>query len=470
MKHLICSVILIFLLLSPYPAHSGYIDDWVAQRTETSPGYFEGQKRGYFNGGGFSARLYTSNDYLLSVTPPKIKAGCGGIDVFMGGFSFLDANYLVSKAQNILTAAPFIALDLSLSVLCEQCIKAVKSAEAIANQLNSLQFDDCKASKVMVAKAFSPFTDNAQVRAEAESDFVMGTGISDLKQELNDIWTSNDNTPTVDDGDQIAACPAPIREIFGTPGKTVLQVISEKKGYPREYIDLARGFVGDIRIEAVGGHTKPVSLTPCEQNKPDSFENFFSGNVYLRPASGGNCVRASDTNVNLTEWIGTTMRGIARNMKLGIPHLPFEQNFIDTTPLPIFNALKVAIVSNQEGTVISMYSNLAARAYAFGMMSDLYNLVLQHIHTARSVLSRQGGETTTSCQMALLMPAVEGVEQLAQGLYGSIGNLQTAYAALAVEINTVSQIVHRMEQFDRIAASELSGAFSPSMARGILDR
>ena len=54
------------------------------QKTETSPGYFEGEKRGYATGGSISARWGMSNDHLFSVEAPRFKVGCGGIDLFMG--------------------------------------------------------------------------------------------------------------------------------------------------------------------------------------------------------------------------------------------------------------------------------------------------------------------------------------------------------------------------------------------------
>lgn len=107
----------IILTTSPLPGWSaGWVDDWVDQKVETSPGYFEGQKRGYYTGGGFSARWNLQNDYIWSVTPPRLKTGCGGIDAFMGGFSFMDPDYLVQKLQRIMSAAPAAAFDVAWSL------------------------------------------------------------------------------------------------------------------------------------------------------------------------------------------------------------------------------------------------------------------------------------------------------------------------------------------------------------------
>ena len=56
-------------------ARAGFIDDWLAQKTETSPGYFEGEKRGYATGGSVSARWPMSNDHLFSAQAPRFKVG-----------------------------------------------------------------------------------------------------------------------------------------------------------------------------------------------------------------------------------------------------------------------------------------------------------------------------------------------------------------------------------------------------------
>src|SRR5208283_5539131 len=45
------------VILGPDISYAGWINDWIAQKTESGPAYFEGQKRGYFTGGSYSARF-----------------------------------------------------------------------------------------------------------------------------------------------------------------------------------------------------------------------------------------------------------------------------------------------------------------------------------------------------------------------------------------------------------------------------
>ncbi|WP_348656897.1 conjugal transfer protein TraH, partial [uncultured Sphingobium sp.] len=107
--------------LTAAPAHAqSWAEHWFDNVTYTSPGSFEDQTRGYVTAGGMSGRIDVHSDYLTSLTLPKVKAGCGGIDMFLGGMSFLDPDYLVQKLESILQAAPAVAFQYLLETLDEK--------------------------------------------------------------------------------------------------------------------------------------------------------------------------------------------------------------------------------------------------------------------------------------------------------------------------------------------------------------
>ena len=66
---------------------------------------YQGQSANYFSGGGFSARAPIRNFNLASVQAPSIRAGCGGIDLYAGGFSFINATQLITMLKNIGSSA-----------------------------------------------------------------------------------------------------------------------------------------------------------------------------------------------------------------------------------------------------------------------------------------------------------------------------------------------------------------------------
>lgn len=82
-KIMTATIALFFFL--PTIASAAWVDDWLQQKTTTSPNYFSGQQRGYYSGGSFNARWPNTTSYPVTVEMPRIKSGCGGIDVFTGG-------------------------------------------------------------------------------------------------------------------------------------------------------------------------------------------------------------------------------------------------------------------------------------------------------------------------------------------------------------------------------------------------
>jgi len=52
----IAATLALAIVTMPALSWSGWVDDWMTQKTATSPSYYEGAKRGYYTGGTFSAR------------------------------------------------------------------------------------------------------------------------------------------------------------------------------------------------------------------------------------------------------------------------------------------------------------------------------------------------------------------------------------------------------------------------------
>jgi len=460
---------ILFLLLMVHSVEADWVDDWLQQKTVTNAGSFEGQKRNYLSGGSFSARWNTGNDYLVSAQLPRIKSGCGGIDMFAGGISFLNVDRLVEKFETMITNAPAVAFDLALNVLCEPCAKVVKSLAAITDSLNNLQFDDCKASKLMVAKLYSGAGgENAKIRADAESEFSLQTGLNDLREDLKDTWNAGGGQPTVNDSAQIDSCPADLKDVFGTPGTTVLEAIANKRGYPTSYVDLARGFVGDIGIThdtSPNGTTQISShmIERCKENKPDSIDNFFTGEIYVRPSNGGNCTRTTDSNANLILWASTQLQTISDKMEAKSPLSLEENTFINSIPLPIYSTLKFSIVTGQTTNTISTLADLTARAYAFSMMSDMYHAVTTSLSTASDIVSKKTVATGTRCQVTLFNSAIKKSEELSKGIHRSLDGLKKSYFGKATEINGLQNIAKRYEEFTQTARASLSKSFAPSL-------
>ena len=81
------------------PASAGGLDklmEGMYVNTTSSSSNFDNQKMGYMSGGSMSVRVPIKSISIASFDPPRIDAGCGGIDLFKGSFSFINTDEIVS--------------------------------------------------------------------------------------------------------------------------------------------------------------------------------------------------------------------------------------------------------------------------------------------------------------------------------------------------------------------------------------
>jgi conjugative transfer pilus assembly protein TraH len=134
---------------------NSFLDNAINSITEEA-GYYKSQTRGLYTLGGARIRFNNQGSFSpFHAQPPKISFGCGGIDAIFGGFSYLDTKYLVEKLKAITAAAPAFAFKMALSALCKDCDAIMTELEKIANMINSINFDTCKASKRVASLAMS---------------------------------------------------------------------------------------------------------------------------------------------------------------------------------------------------------------------------------------------------------------------------------------------------------------------------
>lgn len=365
------SALLTFQVSSAFA--TGWVDDWVTQKTATSGSYFEGQKRGYYSGGSFSARFPNSNDFLVTMEAPRVKGGCGGIDMFAGGMSFLDFGFLTEKLQRIMMNSGAVAFDLALNTLCEPCSTAIKGFESIANQLNGMQINDCAAGKEVVAtlKTAATAEDTGKAIGEAVQRFDLGQGVQDLWKKVRDnTAAAGGKVDAVKTASLVAGCPAQFKDLIGSQGLMLDNVGVGNLGLSQAYVDLIRGMVGDIKIESSDKNYSVSYVAPCPENPKDDVSNFTIGETYARN-SAGTCAKITDTNANINTYVQTQIIKITTKMKNRQALSASEDQFIQNSPLSLGLLLKNAISTGRENSILSDIGDITGRAYALGMMSDL---------------------------------------------------------------------------------------------------
>lgn len=456
----------------------GFVDQWLNQHTSVSPNYMEGQNRGYFNAGSFSARWHNSNDYLFTAMPPKVKGGCGGIDIFMGGFSFLNAEYLTAKLQKIMSAAPAAAFDIALKTLCEPCSNTIKSLEALANSLNSLQLDDCKASRVVAAYLMDPLAkDGAKKQDELDKiqkDFLLSTGIKELSKGIDDLVKSVKGNPLPETKftDMIAGCPQDIKDVLGKNGY-VLDNISAKLGINVPgFTNLVRGVIGDVYFSISNNHLVVNYISSCEENKQITLDSFKNGKLYSKPTSGV-CTPVPDANKDLVKYVQTKMQKIATAIRNKSLLASDDTAFIQKSPLAIGLVLKTAVGTQTEASIIAQLSDITATAYAAAMVEDMFNKTIFIFDKVKEITTKQSTATTDkephTCKISELGVA-EKIPAMQTKAIEFIKVLKQFQSAQAAEINNILQYVKRIEEFNTQAAVKIAEKFGSGVAKRALGK
>ena len=472
-KRTITVIVLGAALLIAGNAHAAWVDDWLEQKTTTSPNYFGGQQRGYYSGGSFNARWPSTADYPVTVEMPRVKSGCGGIDVFMGGFSFMNSDYLVAKLQSILENAPAVAFDLALKTLCEQCSNTIKNFEALADNLNSMQIDECAAAKEMVGVVMD---ENGFHSSEVTRE-KLGTAIKEnkLTQGVSEMWDiltkedqANNNVPRSGDVSNVTSgCNAEITSTF-LSGGSLLENVGAKMGLPEDHINLIRGLVGDVTLEGPANAYRISYEAPCPANNPGDIKAFTTGDIYAKNPSGS-CSRITDTNRDLGQYVRDTLSSITDKIENKTALSPVEESFLEANPLSALPILKTAVGSGMKETAVAGLADITANAYALQMLSDLYIRAETIGWKAREMLEKQAGaasgQPSENCAAVIF---AAHADQNISIMLTRIRRLQDAardsYVASAKEMSAIMTYLEHMQKIEAQMTAEITRRYGRDVA------
>ena len=126
----------------------------------TKPQSYQGQRAGFATGGSLYIRTKQRNAQLASIQLPSIRAGCGGIDIFGGAFSFISKEELVQLMRGIAQNAAGFAFELALKSMSPAVQDVVAELRDLVERVNSMNINSCEAGQQLVG-ALWPKIDSA---------------------------------------------------------------------------------------------------------------------------------------------------------------------------------------------------------------------------------------------------------------------------------------------------------------------
>jgi len=180
-------IVIVMACLLPTPARAGINQDMQnffsglgMSGNVTAAGVYQSQAGGYFTGGGMFIKAPVRSYQLLSVTPPSISEGCGGIDAYLGGFSFINKARFTQMLRNIGNNAVGYAFNLALQTFAPQIYSTMQDLQKVIQKVNQASINSCHAAQTAVNGLVGALTENS---ARGCAAIAMSRGIvSDYKE------------------------------------------------------------------------------------------------------------------------------------------------------------------------------------------------------------------------------------------------------------------------------------------------
>lgn len=125
-------------------------EDMGAAANVTGPAAYQGQAAGYYSLGSMWTRFPQKTVYPANLQLPKVAAGCGGIDVFTGSFSFINADEFVAMLKAVANNAIGFAFKLAIEAISPQIGKSMQDLQDLANKINQQNISSCESAQALV--------------------------------------------------------------------------------------------------------------------------------------------------------------------------------------------------------------------------------------------------------------------------------------------------------------------------------
>ncbi|GAM71720.1 incF plasmid conjugative transfer pilus assembly protein traH [Vibrio sp. JCM 19236] len=159
-------------------------DAFNALMNTTDPASYDTARRGVLSGGQIYIKVPTKRANLVSATAPSIQAGCGGIDVYGGSFSYLNKDQFVQTFQAVGANALGYGVKLAIQSACPSCEQIMTSLEKTMQGINKMNIDSCNMAEGLV-NASADFATGKQADASAKA-LGVNTGVM---EDISEAWS-----------------------------------------------------------------------------------------------------------------------------------------------------------------------------------------------------------------------------------------------------------------------------------------
>ncbi len=428
----------------------------------TAPRAYQGQQAGYYSGGSLYARTAVSNVQLVEVDVPTFSAGCGGIDLYMGGFSFVNKQAINNMSREIMNSAGAYAFKLALAEVTPLIKNVMTEVQDIADKANKMNINSCETAEELVGGVW-PKTQAAQqqVCRDVGSSKSLFSDWTEARQGCTtsaEKYNYEDTMKTGKGEDQY-------KNMILDDGNIVWNALKENSlvGNDPELAEFLMSLSGSIiisnSVDKNGQKSNKITNLESLSKDHDLFQSILYGNTSGK--AGGEkakiykcdesdkCLNPSIVEINISP--DSSLSAHVRNLLISISNKIIsdekltdeEMGLIQSTRIPIYKILNVQAAYEKDPDILDVdsYSDVIATDILFQYLQenleivkvssgflqypdDIMNKFIDGINMAMSDVREEQKITQTKISMAMqLIEQSQVLEQMLAGqLSAKVGN------------------------------------------------
>lgn len=351
-------------------------DNVNAQGNVSSPAVVQGQTMNLYTGGSMFMRMPKRTYNIASFTPPSWSAGCGGIDLFAGGFSYINKEQFVAMLRNIGSNSLGYGFKLAIQNLCPTCDNVMQALQATSQAINRQNIDSCEAAKGIVNAAI-PDTWTRDKQNTAKNFGVDKNLFSDI----TDAWAgvmSNEGKANAT-LNSVAASNPEIKDSLPI-GNVTWKALKKVDGITDQYRMILMSMIGTTIFPADGGNIRTIV------RKEITVQTLIGGNMVDSAGkplgkidipiwacnNTTDCDRVEESTLNVDSFkamVRTKMNAITDKIATRSAYEDPDgiMRFLNATDVPVYKMLAVATTLNNTtmaDNMVNRYQELLAAKYA----------------------------------------------------------------------------------------------------------
>lgn len=362
----------------------------------SGPGAFKSQAQNIYTGGELQMRAPTRNYQLWSVTLPSIKAGCGGIDAYLGSFSHINSAQFKAMLQQIGANTVGLLFKAALKSINPLIEGTLGDLEKTIAQATNFSRNSCQMSQSLVNGMSGVFDTNSYSACVAMAKAYYGEDESAAQARCKD------NAPAVNT-DVKASSDPDVKQLAQRDMNLVWEALSQSsftKDEKEAFMNIA-GSVLMFKAANNGGEAR----TPTPVEPPiDSLNILLNGNAPGNSAdtvmikgwqscTDADCMSPSRVDKEITPfptYVRQTLEGLRDALSEKRAPTAAQIRFVNMTTVPVYKMLTVGYVADSANRdsylsdlLIHRYAKVIAYDYAYTFLSRGLRDVRVYLSAAR---------------------------------------------------------------------------------------